>query len=210
LGSHLQEPKCGTPAKSRTYLGFTAEFTQGERKVQEDMPTSTACSVRVKEHPSARLAVSSGALNAIVETPKGRRNKIEINPETGLLRFSRYVYSADPFPGDYGFIPGTMAQDGDAVDMLLLVNEPGYPGTLIEARPLGMLRMRDHEQDDHKILAVPSRDSLMAQFTSLEDVSRMTKEQIERFFRTYKAGVQILGWGGADEAFEHVRQSVTI
>jgi inorganic pyrophosphatase len=82
-------------------------------------------------------------VNAIVEIPKGRRNKFEIDKKTGLIRLDRYLYSSSHYPGDYGFIPQTLAEDGDYLDILVMVNEPTFSGCLIEARVIGLFKMRD-------------------------------------------------------------------
>ena len=80
-------------------------------------------------------------VNAIVEIPKGRRSKFEVDKETGLIKLDRYLYSSSHYPGDYGFVPRTLAEDGDALDMLVMVNEPTFSGCLIETRVVGLFRL---------------------------------------------------------------------
>src|SRR5947209_20636640 len=109
-------------------------------------------------------------VHAIVEIPKGRRSKFEVDKKTGLLRLDRYLYSSSHYPGDYGFIPQTLAEDGDPLDIVVMVNEPTFSGCLIEARVIGLFRMRDRGQNDFKIPGVPHRDPLFAENKNLGDV----------------------------------------
>ncbi len=95
-------------------------------------------------------------VNAIIEIPKGRRNKFEVDKNTGLIKLDRYLYSSSHYPGDYGFIPQTLAEDGDALDVLVMVNEPTFSGCLIEARVVGLFRMKDGGKNDYKVLSVPA------------------------------------------------------
>ncbi len=97
-------------------------------------------------------------VDVIVEVPKGCRNKYEYDPASGRIKLSRVLFSAVHYPADYGYIPGTLAEDGDEVDVLVLIEEPTFPGCLIEAMPIGLLQMRDEKGIDNKILAVPMRD----------------------------------------------------
>jgi inorganic pyrophosphatase len=99
-------------------------------------------------------------INVIVEIPKGCRNKYEVDKKAGLMRLDRYLFSSSHYPGDYGFIPQTLAEDGDALDALVMVNEPTFSGCLIEARVLGLFRMKDRGKNDYKVLGVPHRDPL--------------------------------------------------
>src|SRR3954471_7505580 len=112
------------------------------------------------------MMISPGAdipsvVNMIVEIPKGKRNKFELDKDTGLIKLDRYLYSSSVYPGDYGFIPQTLAADGDPLDILVMVNEPTFSGCLIEARVVGMFKMRDKGADDFKVLGVPNPDPLL-------------------------------------------------
>src|SRR6478672_5410153 len=89
-------------------------------------------------------------VHAIVEIPKGSRNKFEVDKETGLIRLDRHLYSSSHYPGDYGFIPQTLAEDGDALDVLVMVNEPTFSGCLIATRVVGLFRMKDRGANDYK------------------------------------------------------------
>src|SRR5215470_11605958 len=104
-------------------------------------------------------------VNVIVEIPKGRRSKFEIDKTTGLLKLDRYLFSSSHYPGDYGFIPQTLAEDGDA---LVMVNEPTFSGCLIHARVIGLFRMTDRGKNDFKVLGVPNADPLFDEFRELD------------------------------------------
>jgi inorganic pyrophosphatase len=151
-------------------------------------------------------------VNMIVEIPKGRRSKFELDKETGLIKLDRYLYSSSVYPGDYGFIPQTLAADGDPLDILVMVNEPTFSGCLIEARVVGMFRMKDKGSDDYKVLGVPNDDPLFGHVRKLEDVPPHFLLEVEHFFGTYKqlegAHTESLGWIAADAATQEVRDSV--
>jgi inorganic pyrophosphatase len=151
-------------------------------------------------------------VNAIVEIPKGRRSKFELDKETGLIKLDRYLYSSSVYPGDYGFVPQTLAADGDPLDILVMVNEPTFSGCLIEARVVGMFRMKDKGADDFKVLGVPNADPLFGHVKKLEDVPPHFLREVEHFFGTYKqlegAHTESLGWIGAEESTQEVRDSV--
>lgn len=147
-------------------------------------------------------------VNVLVEIPKGSRNKYELDVATGLFRLDRYLYSSSHYPGDYGFVPQTLAADGDALDALVMVNAPTFTGCLIAARVLGVFRMRDRGADDYKLLTVPDSDPLFAEYRELEDVPPHFLREVEHFFATYKqleqVRVETLGWAGAAAAREEV------
>ncbi|MGF1580309.1 MAG: inorganic diphosphatase [Gemmataceae bacterium] len=151
-------------------------------------------------------------VHAIIEIPKGKRNKYEIDKKTGLIRLDRHLYSASHYPGDYGIIPQTLAEDGDPLDILVMVNEPTFSGCLIETRVIGMFKMRDRGDNDFKIFGVPNSDPLFAEFKSLEDVPQHFLREVEHFFSTYKqlegVSVEPLGWTGIPEAKETVEDAV--
>lgn len=151
-------------------------------------------------------------VNAIIEIPQGRRSKFEVDKNTGLFRLDRYLYSSSHYPGDYGFIPQTLAEDGDALDILVMVSEPTFTGCLIETRVLGLFKMADRGQNDYKVFGVPHTDPLFADYESLADVSPHYLREIEHFFATYKqlegAHVETMGWAGAKDATDEVRHSV--
>lgn len=137
-------------------------------------------------------------LNAIIEIPRGSRNKYELDKDTGLLRFDRLLYSAVYYPGDYGFIPRTLADDDDPLDVLVMVTVPTFPGCLMEVRPIGAFEMRDEKGQDEKILCVPLRDPLYDEYHDLDNVAGHYLREVEHFFAIYKEleGVQttVVGW----------------
>ena len=151
-------------------------------------------------------------VNAIVEIPKGRRSKFEVDKETGLIKLDRYLYSSSHYPGDYGFVPQTLAEDGDALDMLVMVNEPTFSGCLIETRVVGLFRMTDRGANDYKILGVPNTDPLFDEIRDLEDVPSHYLREVEHFFATYKQleGVNVLthGWAPREAAIEQVKRAM--
>ena len=151
-------------------------------------------------------------VNAIIEIPKGRRSKFEVDKSTGLMRLDRYLYSSSHYPGDYGFIPQTLAEDNDALDVLVMVNEPTFSGCLIRARVIGLFKMKDRGVNDYKVLGVPDSDPLFAEYQELEDVPKHFLREVEHFFATYKQleGVttESQGWTSHEAAWEEVQASV--
>jgi inorganic pyrophosphatase len=150
--------------------------------------------------------------NVIVEIPKGRRTKFEVDKQTGLIKMDRYLYSSAVYPGDYGFIPQTLAEDGDPLDILVMVNEPTFSGCLIEARVVGMFRMRDKGRNDYKVLGVPNKDPLFAEMKELADVPAHFLREVEYFFSTYKhlegVAIEPLGWAPHEDGAAEVRASI--
>jgi inorganic pyrophosphatase len=131
-------------------------------------------------------AVVAAAFPVIIEIPKGSTNKYELDKETGLLRLDRVLYSAVYYPADYGFIPRTYCDDGDPLDVLVLGQEPVYPLTIVEARAVGVMRMRDEKGIDDKIVAVSVRDPSFADFRDKSQLPPHVLRQVRRFFEDYK------------------------
>jgi inorganic pyrophosphatase len=140
----------------------------------------------------------------IVEVPKGSTNKYEYDPQLGVFRLDRALYSPMHFPGDYGFVPGTIAEDGDPLDILCLSSQASFPGCSIEVRPVGLLDMLDAGQVDHKILAVPASDPRFSGIFQLDDVFPHVRREVEHFFTIYKelesTAMSMEGWHGLIEA----------
>ena len=132
-------------------------------------------------------AVVATAFPVIIEIPKGSKNKYELDKETGLLRLDRVLYSAVHYPADYGFIPRTFCDDGDPLDALVLGQEPVYPLTIVEARAIGVMRMRDEKGIDDKILAVSVYDPAFADYTDKSQLPAHLMRELRRFFEDYKA-----------------------
>lgn len=153
-----------------------------------------------------------GVVNAIIEIPKGSRNKYELDKKTGLFRLDRYLFASSHYPGDYGLIPQTLAADGDPLDILVMVNQPTFSGCLIETRVIGLFKMKDNGHDDFKVFGVPNSDPLFAEYRALENVPKHYLREVEHFFATYKqlegGEITVEGWGSAEEAFAELNASM--
>jgi inorganic pyrophosphatase len=124
-------------------------------------------------------------VNAVIEIPKGSGHKYEYDPDLDVICLDRTLYSPMNYPGDYGFIPGTLAEDGDTLDALILLEQPTFPGCMIRARPIGVLSMIDQGQQDAKVLAVSLGDLRMEGVKNLQDVDEHLLREIRYFFDTY-------------------------
>lgn len=131
-------------------------------------------------------SVFPDVVRVVVEVPKGSRNKYEYDRKTRRIKLDRVLFSAVHYPADYGFIMNTLAEDGDEVDILVLIDEPTFPGCLIEAKPIGVLKMRDEKGNDNKILAVPLKDPRWHHIEDIHEVPPHLLTEIENFFLTYK------------------------
>lgn len=131
-------------------------------------------------------AGEANEMNVIIEIPRGTKNKYEIDKETGLIKLDRVGHTAQAYPFDYGFVPQTLWDDGDALDVVLLTSEPLFPGLLVQARPVAVLHMIDGGEADEKVIAVPVGDPRFAQVTDLASVNPHTLKEISHFFATYK------------------------
>lgn len=125
-------------------------------------------------------------VNAVVEIPKGSKNKFELDKETGLLRVDRVLYSSVVYPANYGFIPRTFCDDGDPLDILVLGQEPVPGRTILVARPIGLMQMLDQGQADDKILAVHVNDPAYASYRDVTELPAHIALELERFFLDYK------------------------
>lgn len=147
----------------------------------------------------------------IVEIPKNSSNKYEYDGKLGVFRLDRALYSAVHYPGDYGFIPGTLAPDNDPLDVLTFVEEASFPGVLLTVRPVGFLDMMDGNEMDQKVLAVPHRDPRFDQIHTIDQVFRHNLREIEHFFTIYKElegkRTEMRGWKGPREARDLIRES---
>lgn len=122
-----------------------------------------------------------------VEIPKGTRNKYEMDRATGRIRLDRTLFTATKYPADYGFIEDTLIGNADALDALVLVQEPTFPGCLVRCRPLGMFRMSDEQGPTPKVICVPASDPRHAQLRDITDIEHFYRLEIEHFFAVYKA-----------------------
>jgi inorganic pyrophosphatase len=148
----------------------------------------------------------------IVEIPKGSRNKYEYQKHNGVIFLDRVLYSSLHYPGDYGLIPQTFYDDGDPLDILLLINEPTFPGCIIQARPLGIFRMLDRDQKDDKVLGVPATDPLFNDYQDLDDVPGGFLNEVAHFFEVYKDleghRTKPLGWEPAEVARAEIERAM--
>src|SRR5215831_2909283 len=147
----------------------------------------------------------------IVEIPTRRSSDLEYDGKLGVFRLDRALYSAVHYPGDYGFIPGTLAEDADPLDVLTLVDEPSYPGVLISVRPVGVLEMVDQDEPDQKILAVPNGNPRFDQIHTIDQVFPHNLREIEHFFAIYKElegkRTEMRGWRGPRHTRDIIRRS---
>ena len=145
------------------------------------MPMHPWHDIYVDDHTIAKV------FPVVIEVPMGSKNKYELDKETGLLRLDRVLYSAVYYPADYGFIPRTYCDDGDPLDVLVLSQEPVYPLTIVEARAIGVMRMRDEKGIDDKIVAVSVHDPAFADYMDKDQLPAHVLRQVRRFFEDYKA-----------------------
>jgi inorganic pyrophosphatase len=150
----------------------------------------------------------------VVEIPKRSRNKYEYDEESGFVKLDRVLYSSLHYPGDYGFIPRTLYDDDDPLDVLVHINEPTFPGCVIEARPLGIFRMRDKGVPDDKILAVPATDPLFDEMRNLKDIPSHYLEEVTHFFTVYKdlqhVRVETMGWEEREIADQEIERAINL
>jgi inorganic pyrophosphatase len=159
----------------------------------------------VGEHPPERVT-------AVIEIPRGSRNKYELDKATGQFRLDRVLFSAVHYPGDYGLIPRTLHEDGDPLDILVSINEPTFTGCQIDCRPLGVLKLLDRGEPDDKIIAVPSHDPFHGEAYDIADLSQHYLKEVEHFFHIYKdlegRRVEIIGWEKSEVAMQVISDSV--
>jgi inorganic pyrophosphatase len=139
-------------------------------------------------------------VNALIEIPKNDRNKYELDKDLGIFRLDRVLHSAVHYPGDYGFLPRTLAEDHDPLDILVVMTEPVFTGCLIEVRPVGVFKLIDKGENDEKILAVPVADPWTNEIEDLDDLATHTLREIEHFFLVYKE-LEVRGLGQESRGF---------
>jgi inorganic pyrophosphatase len=153
-----------------------------------------------------------GLINVLIEITGGSKNKYEFDKDLNAFALDRVLYASVQYPYDYGFVPNTLADDGDPLDGIVIMDEPTFPGCVITARPIGMLEMIDGGDRDEKILCVPVKDPRYADVKSLKDIPQHRLDEIAEFFRTYKnlekKEVKILGWQDVDQVLPLVEQCV--
>lgn len=150
--------------------------------------------------------------DVLIEIPKGSRNKYEYDFELKKIRYDRMIFSSMMYPADYGFIPETLALDGDPLDVLVLVTEPTFPGCVMEVKPIGVFHMADEKGPDEKIICVPISDPIWNKLNDLSDVNVHLVKEIEHFFQVYKdlenKKVDVGGFGDVFEARDIIHKCV--
>ncbi|HHV20048.1 MAG TPA: inorganic diphosphatase [Propionibacterium sp.] len=164
---------------------------------------------------AGQQAVEPGRVtfDVTVEIPKGQKNKYEVDHATGRIRLDRTLFTSTQYPSDYGYIEGTLGEDGDPLDALVLIPEATFPGCLIECRAIGMFRMTDEAGGDDKLICVPADDHRQDHLQDLEDLPTHQVLEIEHFFSVYKdlePGKSVEGatWAGRVEAEEEIAASI--
>ena len=157
-------------------------------------------------------AAIKGTFDVLIEIPKGSRNKYEYDFELHKIRFDRMLFSSMMYPADYGFIPETLALDGDPLDVLVLGAQPTFPMCVMEVKPIGVFHMADEKGPDEKVICVPVSDPIWNELNDLSDVNPHLVKEIEHFFQVYKdlenKRVDVGGWGNKDEAFAIVDKCI--
>jgi inorganic pyrophosphatase len=155
------------------------------------------------------------AINVVIEIPQGSNIKYELDKESGAIFLDRILYGSQFYPANYGFVPNTLAEDGDPIDVLVLSSESVVPGCVIKSRVIGVLIMEDESGKDEKIIAVPTvkLDPEMAKINELEDLPEIKLQQIKHFFETYKdlepgKWVKVTGFEGKEKAIELINKAI--
>ena len=152
---------------------------------------------------------------SVIESPKGSKNKFEFDKEIMAIYLDRVLYSSVVFPISYGFIPRTLGDDKDPLDIMVLITEPTFPGCLVSARPIGVLRMKDEMGNDDKIIAVADTDPRLAEAKDLDWIPKHQLLEIKQFFTDYKKlekgkKTEVLGWEDKASAYEIINQSIKL
>ncbi len=154
----------------------------------------------------------AGIINVLIEIPAGSKNKYEFDKDMQAMALDRVLFASVQYPYDYGFVPNTLADDGDPLDGMVLMDQPTFPGCVIAARPIGMLEMIDGGDRDEKVLCVPAEDPRYNEVSSLKDIAPHRLEEIAEFFRTYKnlekKVTDILGWQDVEKVNPLVQQCI--
>lgn len=158
------------------------------------------------------MTVGWQTLVCVVEIPKGTRNKYEFDHELGGIKFDRLLMSAATYPTDYGYLRGTLGEDGDELDALVCLYEPTFPGCLIPVKPVGLFKMRDEKGIDDKVICVPLHDPYWNRYEELEELPLLLRQEIEQFFTIYKdlekgKTVTVVGWGSREDALREIDEA---
>jgi inorganic pyrophosphatase len=157
------------------------------------------------------MSADQPRLHCLVEIPKGSRNKYEWDEELQAIRLDRFLFSSVVYPTDYGFVPDTMAEDGDPLDAMVTVSEPTFPGCIITVKPIAVFKMRDDKGVDDKILCVPLSDPNWNTMETLEDLPQALRDEISHFFSIYKQPegkvVKVDGWHDRETALRIIDEA---
>eukprot|EP00301_Raphidiophrys_heterophryoidea_P023052 c7055_g1_i1.p1 GENE.c7055_g1_i1~~c7055_g1_i1.p1 ORF type:complete len:257 (-),score=75.68 c7055_g1_i1:74-817(-) len=190
----------------RPELKFLSSFVEDQKKAARDASHHAA------GHPRSAYDLPLGKkfperIPTVIEVSKGSRNKYEWDEDIGFLVLDRVLHSAVFYPYDYGFVPQTLCEDGDPLDVLVMGDSPIAPGSVVHARPIAYMVMEDEKGKDEKVLAVSAKDPFFENIKTLSDLSEPTLRQITQFFETYKAlekgkWVKVGGWKTTSETHE--------
>ena len=151
---------------------------------------------------------------AVIEIPKGSRNKYEYDKDMEAFALDRVLYSPFHYPAEYGIIPQTLWDDGDPMDIIVLMDQPTFSGCVIESRPIGIMKMIDGEDSDDKILSVPVNEPKYNHVKDIDDLPSALLNEIMHFFQEYKTlegkETKVLGWEGVEEAFKALKHSIDL
>lgn len=155
------------------------------------------------------------SINVVVECIKGQRNKYEYDKDIPGIKLDRVLHSSVHYPGDYGFIPQSWYDDDDPFDALVLVDDPTFPGCIIEARPVALMELLDDDEQDDKVIAVPTEDPRWAHVHSLADLPQQQLDEIAEFFRTYKnlepgKETNVQRWRDREAAYEAIEHALDL
>jgi inorganic pyrophosphatase len=137
-------------------------------------------------HDFSEERINSNKFISVIEIPKGSKNKYELDKESGLLRLDRILYTSTHYPANYGFIPPTLSEDGDPLDVLVLCQEKLEPLSIVECYPIGMITMIDENEEDEKIIAIPLNDPFLNSYKDVSDLPQHQFQEIKHFFEIYK------------------------
>ncbi len=155
--------------------------------------------------------MADSTFSCIIEIPKGSRNKYEWDHERDAIVLDRFLFSSVVYPTDYGFVPETLGQDGDPLDVMCCVSEPTFPGCMIDVKAIALFRMEDDKGIDDKVLCVPLSDPAWSKFDTLEDIPDQLRDEIAHFFSIYKdleqKAVRVDGWYSREDAIEEIEAS---
>ena len=159
---------------------------------------------------SMKPHLEDGSVMALIEIPRGSKNKYEWDDDMEGIALSRVLYQSVAYPAEYGFIPGTLADDGDALDVVVLIDQPTFPGCLMRVRPIGILRLRQEGERDDKVLCVAVSDPLYANTCTLSDIPSHRLLEIRHFFATYTElegrEVEVGEWEDAEAAMDEIKE----